>query len=96
MQTVPVNPFARPDTFFGVCQAIGDDFGFNPFWLRAAFAAFLFYSPLAMAATYFGLGLVVLATRLLFPNPRAAAQPEAETQAAAPAPAMTAPLPLAA
>lgn len=93
MQNAPANPFARPDTFFGVCQAIGDDFGFSPFWLRAAFAAFLFYNPVAMAATYAGLGLLVLATRLLFPNPRAKAEPVAESRNAG---AHAARLPLAA
>ena len=33
--------FRRPDTFFGVCEALGEDFGFNPIFLRVTFAGFL-------------------------------------------------------
>ena len=31
------NLLRRDDTFFGVCQAIGEDFGFHPIFLRIAF-----------------------------------------------------------
>ena len=63
------NMFLRNDTIFGVCQAIGEDFGFNPNILRVAFILPLFWFPLQMVALYAGLGLVVIATRLLFKAP---------------------------
>jgi phage shock protein C len=68
------NVFSRPDTMLGVCQAIGEDFGFHPNWLRVAFAVPLIVSPFAVIGAYLALGLVVLATRMLLPNPRVAAE----------------------
>jgi hypothetical protein len=57
----------------GVCEAIGEDFGFNPTFLRVPLAGAVLYSiPLAIAA-YFALGAIVLASRLLFPKPKAVA-----------------------
>lgn len=69
------NLFARRDTFFGICEAVGQDFGFNPLWLRLAFVAPLFFFPVQTFMGYFGLGVVVLASRLIFPRKTAAAQP---------------------
>ena len=69
-QTFQPSVFARDDTFFGVCHALGEDFGFNPNYLRAALAVGLFWNPVAMVAAYAGAGLVVAATRWLYPNPR--------------------------
>lgn len=79
MQTARLNPLTRDDTFLGVCQAIADDFGFNPIYLRLAFALPLLYAPVTVLAAYLGLGMVVLGARLVSPNPRfarAEAQPE--------------------
>jgi phage shock protein PspC (stress-responsive transcriptional regulator) len=73
MQQETTNLFRRRDTFFGICEAVGQDFGFNPLWLRLAFIAPLFFFPVQSFAAYFGLGLVVLASRLIFPDRRAAA-----------------------
>ena len=53
-------PF-RNDTLLGVCEAIGRELGFNPTWLRVAFAALLFADPVAVVAAYVGLGLAVAA-----------------------------------
>ena len=64
-------PF-RDDTFLGVCEAIGEDFGFNPNWLRIALAAGLLWNAEAIVAVYFGLGVIVLVSRLVFPKPRIA------------------------
>ena len=61
------NLVTRNDTLLGVCQALGDDFGFNPTWLRVALILPIFWFPLEMVALYLGLGLVVLASRKLFP-----------------------------
>ena len=58
----------RNHTIFGVCEAIGEDFGFNPVLLRVPFAAMVLWSPLIAIAAYFALGAVVLASRLLFPQ----------------------------
>jgi phage shock protein PspC (stress-responsive transcriptional regulator) len=85
MQQVQPSVFARDHTFLGVCEAIGEDFGFNPIWLRLVLPVLLFINPAATIGVYLGAGALVLATRLLVPNPRAAApQPAAE---AAPPPA---------
>lgn len=63
----------RPHNILGVCEGIGEDFGFNPVWLRVPFAASVLLSPTWAIVAYFALGAVVLASRLLFPRPRAAA-----------------------
>lgn len=61
---------ARDHTFLGVCEGLGEDFGFNPVYLRVAFAVPLIWDPLATLAAYAALGVVVMLSRLLFPNPR--------------------------
>lgn len=92
------NLFTRDDTMFGVCEAIGEDFGFNPMWLRLTLGVLLLWNPVAVAAFYGAAALLVLASRLIFPNPRRAAA--ADTDEAAPAdavaPAEAEPLPIAA
>lgn len=77
MQDTNSSVLTRDDTFFGVCEAIGEDFGLNPIWLRLGFALALFFNPLASIGAYAAAGLVVAATRWLVPNPRTAASPEA-------------------
>ena len=59
---------ARPDNLLGICAAIGEDFGFNPLWLRVALGAGILWNPAVIVGTYLALGLVVLATRLAFPG----------------------------
>ena len=61
----------RSHTILGVCEAIGEDFGFNPTFLRVPFAASVLYSPTYAIGAYLAVGLVVLASRLLFPRPKA-------------------------
>ena len=80
------NVFTRDDTFFGVCQAIGEDLGFNPNYLRIGFALPLLYAPVATLAVYAALAVVVVLLRVLVPNPRRAApetlaDPESEIPA---------------
>ena len=95
------NVLTRDDTMLGVCEALGEDFGFNPVWLRIGFALALFLSPVGAIAAYAGLGLLVGVSRLIAPNPAAAPAPEeveagtaaAETPAAE---AEAEPLPIAA
>ena len=74
MENETTNLFRRRDTFFGICEAVGQDFGFNPLWLRLAFIAPLFFMPVQTFAAYFALGAIVLLSRLLFPRKAAADQ----------------------
>jgi phage shock protein C len=67
MQASNPSVLFREDTMFGVCQALGDDFGFNPIYLRVAFAVPVLFSPLWTFAAYAGLGVLVLLSRLLVP-----------------------------
>ncbi|UVO54225.1 PspC domain-containing protein [Sphingomonas sp. SUN039] len=57
----------RDDTFFGVCQAVGDDFGFNPNWLRVALALPVIFNPWMSVVAYVVLALAVVASRLAAP-----------------------------
>lgn len=58
----------RAHNILGVCEALGEDFGINPLWLRVPFAASVLVSPLWSVVAYFAFGLVVLGSRLLFPD----------------------------
>lgn len=62
----------RSHTILGVCEAIAEDFGFNPILLRVPFAASVLWSPIWAIVAYLALGLVVLASRLLFPKAKPA------------------------
>jgi hypothetical protein len=62
----------------GVCEAIGEDFGFNPIFLRIPLAASVIWNPMIAIGTYFALGAVVLVSRLLAPKPKATAQVKSE------------------
>jgi phage shock protein C len=70
-QAQPTNLLFRNDTILGVCQAIGEDFGFNPNWLRIAFCAPIYWNPGVVIGVYMALGLVVAGTRYFFPDRRA-------------------------
>ena len=67
------NLLLRNDTFLGVCEGIGQDFGFHANWLRIAFAAGFYFNPTIVIGTYLGLGLLVAASRFAFPDCRSAA-----------------------
>lgn len=69
----------RSDTFLGVCEAIGQDLGINPNWIRVVFAPVILINPVAAIGAYLGLGVAVAGSRWLFP---AKARPAA-TEAAA-------------
>lgn len=58
----------RSHTILGVCEAVGEDFGFNPVLLRVPFAAMVLYSAVWAVGAYFALGAVVLASRFFFPK----------------------------
>ena len=65
----------RADTFLGVCEAVGEDLGINANWIRLAFAPVILFSPIIAIAAYLGLGVVVAASRWVFP-----AQPQVDSQ----------------
>jgi phage shock protein PspC (stress-responsive transcriptional regulator) len=75
------NLFTRDDTFFGVCEGLGQDLRINPNLFRVAFAVGVYLNPVAAFAAYFGLGILVLATRLLVREPRQAGAPAAAESA---------------
>jgi phage shock protein C len=73
----------RSYTFLGVCEAIGEDFGFNANYLRVPLGAIVVFNIWAALGAYLALGVIVLASRLLFP----AAKAGQAVEAASPAPA---------
>ncbi len=84
MQSVSPNVFTRDDTIFGVCQALGEDFRFNPVILRVVFSLGVFVNARLVIGAYLALGVVVLISRLLVRNPRPAAVPREPVAAEAP------------
>jgi len=54
---------------FGVCAALGHDFGFNPLILRLAFGVTLLWNPEVVIGTYLLAGLFVIVSHWLFPAP---------------------------
>jgi phage shock protein PspC (stress-responsive transcriptional regulator) len=66
------NAQPKPDNLFGVCAALGEDFGFDPLYLRIALGAGILWNPVAIVGLYAAAGVLVLVTRLLFPNPKLA------------------------
>ena len=64
--TVPLP--LRSYTLLGVCEAIGEDFGFNANYLRVPLGAIVVFNIWAAVGAYLALGVVVLASRLLFPT----------------------------
>lgn len=83
-ETQPTPLPLRGDTFLGVCEGIGQDFGFNPNWLRVAFASVFLASPVIVVATYLGLGVLVAVTRTFSPDKAVASGVETAVPHAAP------------
>ncbi len=79
------NLFLRNDTILGVCQGLGEDFGFNPIFLRLVFAGLFYFSPLWVVGAYVTLGLTVALARLVYPAPQPETLPQltAQTEATA-------------
>lgn len=73
-------PF-RNDTILGVCEALGQEFGINPTWLRLAFVAPLFFQPVLTIVVYFALGAIIATSRYFYP--RASVEVHAAEPAAA-------------
>jgi phage shock protein C len=70
MTDTPAAP--AKDNLFGICNAVGEDLGVNPLWLRLVFATTFIFDPVVVIASYFALGAFILLARLVFPGPRAA------------------------
>jgi phage shock protein PspC (stress-responsive transcriptional regulator) len=85
MQSSKGNLFTRDDTFFGVCEGLGEDLRIPANLFRVAFALGFFFAPVPVVIAYLALGALVLASRLVFPNPRSAPAAVA-ARAAEPAP----------
>jgi len=68
MQASQPNLFTRPDTFFGICQGLGEDLRIHPNLFRLGLAILLYWNSTAAVAAYAGAGMLVLVTRLLFPD----------------------------
>lgn len=75
------NLFTRDDTFFGVCQGLGEDLGISGNWFRLGFALATFFTPVGAIAAYAATGVVVFAVRWLAPTKSIAATPAFEVQA---------------
>ena len=71
-------PFFRDDTIFGICEALGEDFGLNPNWLRALIGGGLLFSPVMTFALYAACGFLVLLSRWLVPDPSGGSVPAVE------------------
>ncbi|MBO9582166.1 MAG: PspC domain-containing protein [Sphingobium sp.] len=65
----------RSDTMFGVCEALGQDFGVSANWFRVAFAFAVIYNLEYAVLAYAAVGALVLLSRLIYPS-RAVAEAE--------------------
>ncbi len=66
--------FDRPDTFFGVCEGLGQDLGFNANYLRVLLGVAVLWNPVVVITAYVVLGLVVALARWCYPVPRSDAR----------------------
>lgn len=58
------------DNLLGICHAIGEDFGFNPIFLRIPLAMALIADAKWTLIAYAAMGMAVLASRLLVRRPK--------------------------
>ncbi len=79
----PALPF-RSDTILGVCEAVGQDLGIKPLFLRLAFAGLFYFNPPMVIGSYLALGAGVALARWLYPV-RASVSEQAAANPAAPA-----------
>ncbi|MAW99797.1 MAG: hypothetical protein CMN72_09145 [Sphingomonas sp.] len=77
MQRVTTSLLRRSDTLLGVCEGIGQEFGFNPNWLRIVLAVSMIWNPEMVLAAYAVMGIAVFAARLVMP-PRLTSSAAAE------------------
>ena len=58
----------RNDTILGACEALGQDLGINPNFLRVPLASGIIFAPFLMVGIYLALGVVAFASRTFFPD----------------------------
>lgn len=75
------NLFLRDDTFFGVCEALGEDLHIPSNLLRLAMAPLLIWNPVATFVGYVAVGVVIASIRFIFPNRRRGASKPANVSA---------------
>lgn len=67
----PARAIVQPkDNLVGVCNALGEDFGFNPLWLRLTLGSLFLFVPVGVVLVYVALGIAVLVSRLVLPTPK--------------------------
>ena len=81
-QTRPTPLPLRNDTMLGVCTGLGQEFGFNPNYLRVLIASLFLVSFKIAIGIYLALGLALAIGRLLFPSRRQSVADAAGAQAA--------------
>lgn len=91
MQSNKGNLFTRDDTFFGVCEGLGEDLGIPATLFRLAFALGFFFAPVPVVIAYLAVGALVLISRLVFPDPRSRTPGPVAAPAVQPEPAPAAP-----
>ena len=86
MSSATTNLVLRNDTILGVCEAIGEDFGFHANWIRLTLAGLFYWFPFQVIGGYLLMGAIVLAARWIAPAKAEAAKPTlaAETQSMVP------------
>lgn len=62
----------RGDTFLGVCEGLGEEFGVNSTWFRVAFLGLLFWNWQVALAIYPAVAVMIYAVRWLMPTRRVA------------------------
>jgi phage shock protein PspC (stress-responsive transcriptional regulator) len=62
---------AAKDNLLGICHAIGEDFGFNPIFLRIPLAVGIIFSAKWTLIAYAAMGAMVLVSHLLIRKPKA-------------------------
>lgn len=67
-QDKQTNLFLRNDTLLGVCEGLGEEFGFHANWLRVPFAAGVLWNPLAIFGIYLALGAALAVARWTYPK----------------------------
>ena len=76
--TATANLLTRNDTLLGVCEGLGDEFGFNANYLRVVLAALLLWNAAVVVGVYVALGVVLAIGRRIWPaqtEPEEAASP---------------------
>ena len=75
MRNVHSSLLNREDTFFGICEGLGQDLGFNANYLRILLGVAVLWNPVVVITAYVVLGAIVALARFCYPVPRSEADP---------------------